>query len=226
MHLPRRLTLAVGALALVAPTLTSCGFNLGTDRPYTPAAGTNFVNGSFKVLGATVVSAAPGAGTLVVGLNNDDPLEPITLTAVDARTSPDDASELPIEVASFDPVEIAPLGFVNLVDVDPAIGVTGDFIAGDVLPMTFTLDSGETVDLGVPVVAACDEYEGFDVADTGETRSGEAAGSVEESYDCEFPEAVVEYGPETEPQGEVEGPGGNEGTAPDEPVETESTPTE
>ncbi|GAA2021756.1 copper chaperone PCu(A)C [Nocardioides kribbensis] len=221
MHLPRRLTLAVGALALVAPTLTSCGFNLGTDRPYTPAAGTNFVDGSVKVLAATVVSSAPGSGTLVVGLNNDDPLEPVTLTEVGGGSE-----EQTVEVSSFDPVEIAPLGFVNLIDAEPAIAVTGDYIAGDVLPMTFTLESGDTIDLDVPVVAACDEYEGFDVADTGETGSGEAAAGDEQAYDCEFPEAVVEYGPETEPQGEVEGPGGNEGTAPDEPVETESTPTE
>ncbi len=40
--------------------------------------------------------------------------------------------------------------------------MTGDFEAGQVTELTLTFDSGDTVTMDVPVVFACDAYEGLD----------------------------------------------------------------
>ena len=73
-----RLLTATGALVLAASALTSCGFDYATDRVYTPGAGTNDRDGSVDVLGAVVVSAEDGSGTLVASFSNDDETAPAT----------------------------------------------------------------------------------------------------------------------------------------------------
>ena len=40
--------------------------------------------------------------------------------------------------------------------------VEGDFAAGDFLPMVIGLEGGDTVELDVPVVPNCREWEGLD----------------------------------------------------------------
>ena len=40
--------------------------------------------------------------------------------------------------------------------------MTGDFEAGQVAELTLTFDSGDTVTMDVPIVFACDAYEGLD----------------------------------------------------------------
>jgi hypothetical protein len=160
MHLRRALALSAGALVL----LTSCGFDLATDVPYTPGEGTNDYTGDVDVLSAVVVAAQPNEGTVVVTLVNGTQEEQ-TLSAV---TSPD------LEVGEFDAVDIAPRGFVNLAD-EGGIPVTGDFDAGNFLPLTFTFASGDTAALDVPVVTACGDYLDLDVTE----------GSTNIPYSCE-----------------------------------------
>jgi hypothetical protein len=165
MQLRRPLALMTGALVLSLGGLTSCGFDLATDRPYTPGAGTNARDGEVDVLAAVVVAAQPNEGTLVLTLVNGS-TEDAALSGV-AGTD--------LEVDEFEPVEAAPGEAVNLAD-DGGILVSGDFDAGVVLPLTLTFDDGSTADLGVPVVAACDEYEGLDLTEDSEFIP----------YDCDF----------------------------------------
>lgn len=160
MHLRRSLALTAGALVL----LTSCGFDLATDRPYNPGEGTNDQSGDVKVLSALIVAAQPNDGTVVVTLVNSTD-EEHSLTAV-AGTD--------LEVTDFDAIAVPPQAYVNLAD-EGGVPVAGDFDAGDFLSLTFTFDNGETTTFDVPVVTACGPYEGLDVSE----------GSKNIPYDCE-----------------------------------------
>ena len=165
MHLRRPLALTTGALVLSLGGLTSCGFDLMTDQPYTPGEGTNAREGDVKILAAVIVAAQPNEGTLVVTLANGSEED----VAVSGVAAPD------LDVEEFTPVEVGPGEAVNLAD-EGGIPVSGDFDAGQVLPLTLTFAEGSTTDLNVPVVAACGEYEGLDVTEDSEFIP----------YDCEF----------------------------------------
>ena len=155
---PRRLLVAT-ALALAAPALTSCGFNYATDRVYTPGAGTNVRDNTVDVLGAVVVSAESGAGTLVTTFVNNLLDEEATVTEITGVG--DDAD---VEFEGFSPITIAPNGLVNLATEDTPILVTGDFEDGAFLTLDFVCADGTSAQLEVPTVPDCFEYAGLDAA--------------------------------------------------------------
>lgn len=179
MLIRRKLALA-SAVALALP-LTSCGFDYATDRPYTPAAGANERDAEVDVLSAAVVASSEGAGTFIAGLSNNSSTEAVTFTGLTS----DEGLQLQAEV---EPREIAPLGFENLSEEGNGVAVTGDFGAGQYLAMRLEFDNGESVQIDVPVVTNCDEFEGFDHATEATETTGEA-------YDCENLEPVRDYGP-------------------------------
>jgi hypothetical protein len=72
------------------------------------------------------------------------------------------SSEVTFE--TFDPISIAPRGHVNLA-IDGGLALTGDFDAGDVIPVTLTFGDGSEATLNVPVVRACNEYVGLDITE-------------------------------------------------------------
>jgi hypothetical protein len=151
------LRLVVGALVLALPLLGSCGFGKATDKPYTQAAGINNRDGDVDVLSAVIVAAQPDSGTFVASLSNSKSDEDFQLTGVagvgdwiDLQVSPSDLS-----------IDIPARGFVNLVNEEP-ITITGDFDAGEVAELTLTFDSGDTATMSVPIVYACNAYEGLD----------------------------------------------------------------
>ena len=155
---PRRsLRLVAGALVLALPLLGSCGFDKATDRVYTPAAGINNRDGDVDVLSAVVVAAQPDSGTFVASLSNNRTDQAFALTGVAGAGTWTDLTVDPADLS----IDIAPRGLVNLVDEDP-ITVAGDFTPGDVVRLTLTFDSGDTVTTNVPVVFACDAFEGLD----------------------------------------------------------------
>lgn len=159
---PRRsLRLVAGALVLASPLLGSCGFDKATDRVYTPAATTNNRDGDVDVLGAGIVSAQPGSGTFIASLSNNKADQPFQLDSV---AGAGDWSDLTISPDTLG-IEIAPRGFVNLVGEDP-ITVTGDFTPGQVTELTLTFDSGDAVTMDVPVLYACNAFEGLDQSAT------------------------------------------------------------
>ena len=167
---PRRsLRLVAGALVLALPLLGACGFDKATDRVYTPAAGTNNRDGDVDVLSAVIVAAQPGSGTFLASLSNNKADQDFQLTKVagsgtwsDLKISPSDLS-----------VDIVARGFVNLVDEDP-ITVTGDLTPGQVAELTLTFDSGDAVTMDVPVVYACNAYDGLDLSQQDPTQSATA----------------------------------------------------
>lgn len=154
----RPLATAAAVIALAAP-LTSCGFDYATERDYTPGSGANTREGEVDVLSAVVVSAAEGSGTFIASLSNNDPSEEQTFTGIAG------AEGTTVEVAEFEPVTVPAGGLVNLADPPAEIVMTGEFTAGDVVPLSFDFGNGERVQLNVPVVADDTGYwEGMDAS--------------------------------------------------------------
>jgi hypothetical protein len=70
-----------------------------------------------------------------------------------------------IEAAEFDPIEIPAGGLVNLAEPPADIVLTGDFTAGDVVPLAIDFGNGERIMLNVPVVSDDTGYwEGMDAS--------------------------------------------------------------
>jgi len=154
----RPLAIAAAVLALAAP-LSSCGFDYATERDYTPGSGANNREGVVDVLSAVVVSGAEGSGTFVASLSNNDIEEEQTFTGLSAG---DGAT---VEAAEFEPVEIVAGGLVNLAEPPAEIVLTGEFGAGDVVPLAVDFGNGERVMLNVPVVPDDSGYwEGMDAS--------------------------------------------------------------
>lgn len=174
---PRRsLALVAGALVLALPALGSCGFDKATDIPYPPGVGTDDRDGDVDVLAAVVVAAQPGSGTFIASLANNSSTESATFEALNG------GSGNAVVAGPIDPpVEIGPRGLVNLAD-EGGVPVTGEFGAGDFIPLTLNFADGDTIVMNVPVIFACDEYEGLDT-------SSQESPSATASDETEDPEA-------------------------------------
>ncbi|MGN0062629.1 MAG: hypothetical protein ACI379_00185 [Nocardioides sp.] len=159
MQLRRSLVTATVAVALVLP-LSACGavdrirgFDYATDRDYTPAAGTNDRSGNVDILGAAVVSAAEGAGTLVVTLATNENADASSLTGVSGTYTDADGNSSPVEAKQFAPIEVPVGGLVNLAEADKPVLLTGEFSEGNMLTLTLTFSDGQTTEMPVPVVS-------------------------------------------------------------------------
>ncbi len=157
LRMSARVLAAAGALAL-ATVLSSCGFDYATDRVYTPGAGVNDRDASVDVLAAVVVSAAPGSGTFIASFANNDQEHSATVTSVAGA-----GTSAGVQVDSFEPIEIAPGQLVNLATDDAGIVISGDLIeAGGFVTLEIGFGDGDSVQVDVPIVPPCNEYEGLD----------------------------------------------------------------
>jgi hypothetical protein len=177
-HSRRTLRFAIGVL-LLAPVLASCG-DYATDRVNNLTAGTFDRSADVDLLNAVVVAERPNSGTLIGLLvkpatsNDTDQDEPGVLSSITTDVS-DEAPE-------FEPIEVPTGGSAQLADAE--IRIDGEFEAGEFIDVTLTFDNGDELTLGVPVMPACDEYEGYDDA---------PGRSSDDPYSCE-----VEESPELE----------------------------
>lgn len=154
----RSLATAAAVIALAAP-LTSCGFDYATERDYTPAGGSNNREGVVDLLSAVVVSGTEGSGTFVASLSNNDDSEEQSLTGISGGDG------TTVEAAEFEPVTVPAGGLVNLAEPPADIVLTGDFAAGDFIPLAVEFGNGERISLNVPVVADDTGYwEGMDAS--------------------------------------------------------------
>ena len=127
--------------------------------------------------------ALPGASpsTPAIGGKESDNKLPAPRPLDDSKVKPEPLKPEPLtppppsEPYQGHPVEIVPGEAVNLAD-EGGILVSGDFDAGLVLPLTLTFGDGSTTELNVPVVTACDHYEGLDLTQDSENIP----------YDCDF----------------------------------------
>jgi hypothetical protein len=150
-RLPR--VVAAASLVLLVPTLGACGFNFQTDKVYQPSVGVNDRSGTVDVLGAVIVSGVDGQGTLVASLSNKSQTKSATLTSVSAA---DTSAGITARIAK--PVEVGPGLLVNLAD-QGAISLTGAGITpGPFINLVLQFDSGQEVDVDVPVVPQSGYY--------------------------------------------------------------------
>jgi len=178
-----RLALAAGGLLLALPALSSCGFDYPTERVNTVGAGVSERAAQVDAVGIAIVSGAEGSGNLIGTLVNNDDEDSDALVAVSGEVSVDE----------LEPVEVSPGGFVNLatlVEEDRAIEVSGEFVAGDFVEVTFEFERSESITMNVPVDKPCYKYEGL-------APGGDATESTESDiYECapsEAPEAPAEH---------------------------------
>jgi hypothetical protein len=148
VNVPLRRSIAVAAVVL-APVLSSCGFDAPTDRVYTPAVGVNERSGSVDVLNAVVVSGADGSGTLVATLVNNDTTESETLQDVAGNG---------VTVRLDGPVDVERGASVSLID-ETEISLDGEEVKpGNFIELTFRFEQAEAVTVEMPVVARRGTY--------------------------------------------------------------------
>ena len=155
MHLRRNIALALTGAVLAVPALTSCGFNYATDRVYTPAAGTNNQDASVDVLGAVIVSAQDNSGTFIASFANNSSTEPATVESLEG------VDQAQLRADNFSTIEVPAGGLVNLAE-EEGIPVSGEFSAGEFVPVTIEFGSGDPIEMDVPVVTNCGDFEGLD----------------------------------------------------------------
>jgi hypothetical protein len=141
------------AVVLLAPLLSSCGFDRPTDRVYNPGVGVNDRSGTVDVLGAVVVASRDGSGTVVATFVNNDPDRADALTRI--AGSGQDAG---ISVSLGSPVDIKPGGSAQI-STDTAVTASGAGIKqGAFVELTFAFRRGQSVTMQVPVVARRGDY--------------------------------------------------------------------
>lgn len=153
MHLRRTIALTIGALLLLA--LTGCVKDFATDRPYTPAAGTNSQEASVDVLNAVIVATEDGAGTFIATFANNTTTESTTFETLEG------IDQAQVTVGEFAPMDIPASGALNLA-TDGGVEVTGDFELGDFVPVSVQFGTGEQVEMDVPVVPNCGDFAELD----------------------------------------------------------------
>lgn len=157
-RLPR--VVAAASLVLLVPTLGACGFSFQTDKVYQPSVGVNDRSGQVDVLGAVIVSGIDGQGTLVASLANKSQTRSETLTSVAAADS-----TAGITTRIDKPITVGPGALVNLAD-QGAISITGAGITpGPFVRLVLGFDSGQQVDVDVPVVPQSGYYADIEPAD-------------------------------------------------------------
>jgi hypothetical protein len=162
MPLRRTLALAGAMLAMVLP-LSSCGFDYATDRINSIQNGADNRDASVDVLGAVIVSAQDGQGTFIATFVNNDVSRSNT---VDGLVGTDGQQQ--VTAQGFKPITVDKGSLVNLASGNQApIKVTGQFVAGDYVPLSISFGNGEGVRIDVPVVTNCGVYEGLDGPSSG-----------------------------------------------------------
>ncbi|WP_104107832.1 hypothetical protein [Nocardioides sp. 616] len=168
MQMPHRRGTALVSLALIlAPVLSSCGFDHATDRDYTPGVGANHRSGEVDVLGGVIVTAEGGEGVLIAGLSNNSTKDEVTLDEVLG-------DEPGFTVEGLEPVVLPPKGFANLAKSETPIMISGDFAPGDFVEVTFSFSNGEQATVNIPSRLNCGDY-----ADVPGVPAGDPTCSVE-----------------------------------------------
>lgn len=174
----RRALALAGLVAVATPLVSSCGFDYATDRPNVIADGGYHIEGDVHVLAARIVAPSDGTGTFVATITVEQSADDATFTGLTGDH---------ITAGQFQPITIASNTSHNLF-TEGGIPVTGDFAAGDSVPVTLEFDNGQSIDIGAVVVKQCDEYADVQTL-PGRGRTQPSQETTAEPYDCEYPTA-------------------------------------
>jgi hypothetical protein len=172
----QRALAVAGLVAVAVPMFSSCGFNTATENPNVIADGGYHLNGDVHVLGARIVAPSQGTGTFVASISVEPYADPTKLTGISGPG---------LTFGTVPPVEIPSNGMVNLF-TEGGIPVTGDFVAGDDVPVTLTFDNGDSVEVGARVVKQCGPYADVKTAPGGGRSKGQQQ-ATGEPYTCDYP---------------------------------------
>jgi hypothetical protein len=170
----QRALAVAGLVAVAAPLLSSCGFDYATDRPNTIANGGYHIYGDVHVLAARIVSPSAGTGTFVATITVDPEGKPVKVTGVTGDG---------LSAGQFSPISVDSGGKANLF-TDGGIPITGDFAAGDSVPVKVAFDNGDSIDVDAIVVKQCYEY--ADVKTLPSKGASQAPSADAEPYTCEY----------------------------------------
>lgn len=147
----RHRRVVAAALLLAAPGLTACGFGAQTDQPYQPGVGSNVRGEALNVLGATVVLPFGTEGTFSASIANTDPTTPALLTGITSEDA---------EIQLLEELEVPADGLLNLSDTGAVLVTFNDdtLSAGGYTRMTLAFDSGEELEINVPIVNDEEEF--------------------------------------------------------------------
>ncbi len=149
---------SIAAAVVLLPVLSACGFDVPTNKVYTPGVGVNDRSSSVQVLHALIVSGSDGSGTVIAGLN-DNTNHGDALTRITGSGSNSDVS-----VNLRAPVRIQPQGFVQLANEStPPVALGKSIKAGYFVQLTFSFQRGQDVTLQVPVVPPTGDFSGVPV---------------------------------------------------------------
>lgn len=148
---PRRTARVLLAGLAASLTLTGCGFDAPTLRPYTPSFGTNVDAPGVKVRNLLVVARPDGHGVVSASLQADEDNELSDLAA--RPLLGDDSPGEPLSVRG-DRVALPAGELVVLSDQPNPIVLGGDFGTDTNIRFTLVFVSGATVDVIAPVVSS------------------------------------------------------------------------
>ncbi|WP_375425830.1 hypothetical protein [uncultured Friedmanniella sp.] len=152
----RRLRQIVAAL-LLSVTLTAlvagCGFDAQTNKPYTPADGTNAdigTDGSLKIRNLVIISRTEGEGVVSASLvgNTDDQLTSVSVTPIKV----DGTAGSPVTAAPATPLQLGSGSFTVLTNLAPLSVKAADLTPGLTATVTMTFAKAGPVTLNCPVV--------------------------------------------------------------------------
>lgn len=153
-HLPGWLA----GLVAVWMVCASCGFDVQTNRPYTPADGVNFNVGAaqqIQVRNLLIISAEPGEGVLSATIYA---ARPDALLAVSGSADALDGDGAPLTGTLPAPVPIPVTGFVTLTDLPPIVVRSAALRAGLTAQVTLRFQNAGQATVSVPVMDADISY--------------------------------------------------------------------
>lgn len=150
-----RRSIAVAAVLIAAPVVSSCGVNFGeqTDQVYNPSVGTDNRSGQVDVLNALIVSGTNGKGTVVAGLVNENQTRADQLTGITGEGR-DAGSQITIG----GPTVIPPGGLLNLASIGGVQIHGGQVVPGNFVTLTFQFAHAQSATLELPVVPHSGDY--------------------------------------------------------------------
>ena len=150
-----RRSIAVAAVLIAAPAVSSCGVNFGeqTDQVYNPSVGVDDRSGQVDVLNALIVSGSNGSGTVVATLVNNDQQNGDTLKGVAGA-----GKDAGMTVKLGGDTKIPAGGLLNLATQSNVTARDKRIVPGYFVEITFSFDRGEAITLEVPVVPHSGAY--------------------------------------------------------------------
>jgi hypothetical protein len=136
----------------------SCGFDVQTNRPYTPADGVNLdvgADGQVQVRNLLIISGEPGEGILSATIYATRPDQ---LVAVTGSADALDGNGAPLTATLPAPITVRPQNYVELTELPPIVLRSNALEAGLTAQLTLEFRDAGQATIRVPVMAADISY--------------------------------------------------------------------